>query len=217
MSSTVAPTTPMTMRRAALYVKCIALLIIFYSGTLDFAVACRSLVTVITLMTPLLLAVGLSATPFAVKADEVLTLHAAEASAYLLPGPEGVSERALPSLQLALTAAFACPADAAADALTFSIADTHKRVDGAEIADATTFETVLNVPASQLAPVAIAGFCSGESAGDSPVMLLPGVATAQVSLRCRSESAISVYFASRALAVRLTCSGGEDQAPSSAR
>ncbi len=113
---------------------------------------------VITLMTPLLLAVGLSSIPLAVTADKVLTLHAAEASADVLPGPESASERALPSLQLTLTAEFACPADAAADALTFSVADTHRRFDRAEIADATTLETVLNVPASQLAPVTISRF-----------------------------------------------------------
>lgn len=170
-----------------------------------------------TFITPLLLAIGLSTTPFAVTADRVLTLHAAEASANVLPGPDSVSEWALPSLQLALTAAFDCPADTVADALTFSVADTHQRFDRAAIADATTLETVLSVPGGQLAPVTIAGFCSNENAADAPVLLLPGVASAQVSLRCQSETATSVYFASRPLALRLTCKDGEGQAPLAAR
>ena len=120
----------------------------------------------------------------------------------------------MPSLDVALSASFDCPADATAESLTFSVADTLKNLDAAEIADAATLETSIKVPAGQLAPVAAAGICESEDTPATRRIFLPGVATAHVSLRCQSESGTSIHFASRALSLTLTCWQDDNQASS---
>lgn len=111
-----------------------------------------------------------------------------------------------------MLASFACPDGATADSLTVSVSDTHRRYGLDKESEETSLEAALEVPADQLAPVAAPDFCVDDEPIDNTGLLLPGVATAQVSLRCRSETDfLSVHFASVALPVRVFCLAGLDQ------
>lgn len=160
----------------------------------------------------------LSFTPEIVAADAVLTVHAKEATAQIEIRNAGRPHTWLPTLELSLRASFACPADTTADSLTVSVSDTHKRYGPEEIANTSVLEASLRVPADQFAPISAPDFCIDGAPIDEHGLLLPGVATAQLSLRCRSETeSSSVHFASVALPLRLYCLVGGDQTSSRVR
>lgn len=147
-------------------------------------------------------------------ADGVLTVQATEASAQILPRDPGQQQTALPSLDIGVIADVSCAVGARAESITVSVADTSIRFGAAEIAEADTVNASLRLPANQIAPISSANFCiRGESSEDTE-LLLPGVASAQVSLLCRSESTSSMHFASVVLPLRLHCDTDENQGSS---
>ena len=147
-------------------------------------------------------------------ADDVLKVHATEASAQISPRDPGQQQTALPSLDIGVIADVSCAVGAKAESITVSVADTSVRFDAAEIAEADTINASLDLPANQIAPISAASFCiRGESSEDTE-LLLPGVASAQVSLLCRSETTSSMYFASVALPLRLHCATEKNQGSS---
>lgn len=165
-----------------------------------------------------LLTASLLYAPQIVAADTVLTVHANEATAQIVSRNGDRPHTRLPALELSLRASFSCPADGTADSLTVSVSDTHRRYGAEEIADATSLEASLRVPADQFAPILAPDFCINGAPNDERGLLLPGVATAQVSLRCHSETeSSSVHFASVALPLRLYCLADGDQEPSTVR
>jgi len=167
---------------------------------------------------PFLLAAALSCAPEIVAADTALTLHAKEAVAQIESRNGDRPRIRLPTLELHLRASFTCPADTTADSLTVSVSDTHRRYRAEEIASTTSLEASLRVPADQFAPILAPDFCINVAPIDEHGLLLPGVATAQVSLRCHSETnASSVHFASVALPLRLYCLADGDQESSTVR
>lgn len=177
----------------------------------DFKTRYRSLSPMKRLRVPIVLAVCLCTTTKIAAADGPLTLRANETLAQLVSRQKGPQQVRLPSLEFSLLATVACPSDTDVEAITVSIADTHKRFGHAEVADEEALEVRISVPASQIAPVAIGDFCTDGGPGDEKGLLVPGIATAQASLRCRSDTGLSVYFASAALPVRLDCAPGENQ------
>lgn len=144
-------------------------------------------------------------------ADGALTLQAVEAAAQIEPRDQGQRRVALPGLEISVIAQLNCPEDAEAESLVLSVADTLRRYGPEEIADATVFETLVNVPASQISPIPSADFCIVGKPLDKMDLLVPGIASAQLSLRCRNAFRASVHFASIALPLRLVCVSGEDQ------
>lgn len=150
-------------------------------------------------------------------ADLHLTVHAKEASVQIEVREAAQQRIQLPPLDLSVVAEISCPAEAEPESVTISVADAHTRFGADAIADAPTVEAVISVPARQLAPVTAAGFCVAGSVQDGEELLLPGVGTAQASLRCGNENGSSVYFSSAALPLRLICVVGNDQDSSTAR
>lgn len=148
------------------------------------------------------------------SADYPLTVHASEAIAQIEPHDEHDNQVSLPSLDVSLLARFKCPLDTEADSVTVSVADSHKRYGPEDIVDTEILEVSFSVPANQIAPVALTDFCISGKPIDDESLLLPGVATAQVSLNCRNQTGASVFFASAALPLRLSCKGGENQVSS---
>lgn len=169
------------------------------------------------LRVPILLAACLCVTTEFAAADAVLTLHANEASVQLAPRERGPQQISLPSLEFSLVASLACPSGTDVQSVTASIADTHKRFEPDEIADKTAFDVRISVPASQVAPVSVDDFCITGGSDNEKGLLVPGVATAQISLRCRSEDKSSVYFTSAVLPLRLHCVTNENQESSTER
>lgn len=147
-------------------------------------------------------------------ADDMLTVHATEANAQISPRNPGQAQAVLPALDVEVIAELNCAPGATAESVTFSVADTHIRFDASEIDDATTLKTSLHVPASQIAPISSADFCIDGTPMEIMELLLPGVASAQVSLHCRRETISSMHFASVALPLRLSCEPDEIQSSS---
>jgi len=160
---------------------------------------------------PILIAAFVCVTTDFAAADTALTLHASETSAQLLSREQGPQQVSLPLLEFSLLASFACPSDADAESVTVSIADTHKRLGPDEISDKAALDVRVSVPANQIAPVTVADFCIDDGPDDKQDLLVPGVATAQASLRCRSENESFLYFASAVLPVRLHCAPDPNQ------
>jgi hypothetical protein len=146
--------------------------------------------------------------------DTVLTLHANESFAQIQRRDASSPQTKLPAMELSLQASFACPVDTTAESLTVSISDTFRRYGPEEIANASKLETSLSVPANQFAPVLTPDFCVDGMPQNEKGLLLPGIATAHVSLRCGGENVTpSVHFASVTLPLRLHClveDGGQD-------
>lgn len=165
----------------------------------------------------MLLAVCLFISTGIAAADNALTVHAVEASAQIKPRTPNQRQLNLPSLELAVVAEIDCPTDTEAESVTISVADTHQRYGPEAILETTTLEALVSVPGSQLAPITSVEFCIAGAPTDEKSLLVPGVASAQVSLRCRSESSSSVYFAAVALPLKLECVSDENQESSTDR
>ncbi|MGI9232010.1 MAG: hypothetical protein ACR2RD_00130 [Woeseiaceae bacterium] len=152
-------------------------------------------------------------------ADGTLTVRAKEAHAQLERRDATLTQVLLPKLEVGLSATAECPIGTEAESLTIGVSDTHQHYRAEQLDDAGTLDTKVSVPASQLAPVSIPGFCvRGEAIEEKADqgLKLPGVATAQVSLQCRSNTnSTSVYFTSIPIPVRLYCRADDEPAPSS--
>ena len=144
---------------------------------------------------PILLALA-SAAAFA---DAELVVSADETLARVKPNTSQFTR--LPSLEFSLHAEFECEDGASVESLTIGVADAHER--HVPEPDAKSLHAIVTVPRNQIASVTTGDFCAGEDSGGE--LLLSGVATAQFSLRCRSESAASVSYASLGLPLRLVC------------
>ena len=167
---------------------------------------------------PKTLLASLLCLPQAAPADTELAVHANEARAQILPRDGAQRHTRLPSLQFSIRADFACPDDAVAESVTISVADVFRRYvpkHGDE-----TLEAEITVPGNQIAAIAMGEFClTGDTAEE---LLVGGVATAQVSLRCTDAAGPAITFASLRLPLRLECrsDGGQDpsaELPSPAR
>jgi len=146
--------------------------------------------------------------PIAVFAadGDALTVQVEESTANLEPGDAMQREVRLPTLDVALTASLECPASAKAASLTVSVSDTHQYFGPEVLADAVSLEAAFSVPAHQLAPVVISNFCVTGGPADDQGLKLHGVATAQVSMRCRDENdSASLHVTSIPIPVRLYC------------
>ena len=160
------------------------------------------------LLVSTLLAAGLGVMSFLPGATDKLTVQALEAVTQITPHAAGERQIQAPPLTFSLRVDFGCADDAAAS-LSFGIADTHYRhvpQDG----DAA-FLAVIEVSAEQIAPITTGNFCVAGSAEDETALLLHGVATAQVALRCTSGERTAMRITSAALPLRLVCAVGVDQ------
>ncbi len=166
---------------------------------------------------PILLAACLCVTTGLLAADEALTLQANETSVQLAPREQGPQQVSLSSLEFSLHATTACPPGTDVESVTVSIADTHKRFGPDDISDNSALDVRLSVPADQVAPVTVSDFCVSGEPGDKNGLLVPGVATAQASLRCQGDNKSSLYFKSAVLPIRLHCAIDKDQEASTDR
>lgn len=148
-------------------------------------------------------------------ADNILSINAQESAAQLEPRSPEQSNVRLPALDIVIVAAFQCPSASNATSLTVSVSDTHEAFGPEQLADVASLNAAFSVPARQLAPISIPAFCVGDKPIVDRELLVPGVASAQVSLRCGDADDASVYFASAPVPVRLYCNADADPESSS--
>jgi len=160
------------------------------------------------LLASILFAAGLGGIPLLPGATDQLKVQALEVVTQIAPHAAGEQKIHTPSLSFSLRVDFSCANDAAAS-LSFGISDTHYRYvpqDG----DAA-FLAVIEVAAEQIAPISAGNFCVVGSAEDRATLLLHGVATAQVALRCTAGEHTAMRITSTALPLRLVCAAAVDQ------
>ncbi len=121
------------------------------------------------------------------------------------PADAGRRQIELPALEYEFSVYVHCEAPAKSARLSVTVADTRNRFDLPEAAASGSVNESLLIPASQLAPVITDGFCVDDDEASHNSLLVEGLLTSSLSLRCSAESEDTIHFASESLAVRLEC------------
>lgn len=112
----------------------------------------------------------------------------------------------LPALQFRFRVDAQCDAGASADRFSLSIADTRISLPRERLVERWN-EVTVTIPADQIPPVRIEGFCTvepGEAPGDQPIRI-PSVLSAQSSLLCVSDTGGDMIYTSTSLDVLVHC------------
>lgn len=151
------------------------------------------------------------AVPAAGLADAPGLELAAEAPRVVVrPRPPGRGFLDLPDLEYRFALLPRCPAGWSAAQLSLGVADTRKMLSPGPQAD--ELATDLTVPAAQLAPLPLSGFCSADAAAEGAAgeeLTIDAALSAHVSLLCVGESEEQQrLFASLPLDLVLVCDRG---------
>ncbi len=140
-------------------------------------------------------------------ANEGLAIIASAATARVSAGTSGRRTLRLPGLDFRFQIRIACPGTANPQSLSMTIADTHRNLGAEELtAETNVAHARVRIPASQIAPVAVEGFCAADapSANVQP-LTLPSLLSASASLRCGDDENSSIRYDSVPLDVVLVC------------
>ena len=161
----------------------------------------------------LLLALASGGTDSVASADQ-LEVSAATPEVTISTRPAGRNFLQLPVLTYEFVVDLSCSDDRQAASLSLSIADTRIRLPADRLAGREPITVDMRVPADQIAPVALAGFCVDEPADGSGErsLTVPAVLSAQLSLLCASENTSRMTYTSRALDVVVHCDSRTDDA-----
>lgn len=147
-------------------------------------------------------------------AQHAVSLAANTPSVSIAPRNEARSLR-LPPLDYEFALTPTCATPLAPQSVTVTIADTKTTLGGGELAENADLRLALTVPAEQIAPVTVAGFCmlAEDSDGEDPraepattgPVTIPGTLSASASLRCGDGQDESIVYATELLDVTLIC------------
>ena len=151
-----------------------------------------------------------AALPAVAETGARLGIEAQPAVAKIRPLAQGRSLVQLPALEYQLTIDTHCGESAVAQSVSISVNDTHLTLDGDHAASSAGQPVGFTIPAIQVAPVAIDGFCVAEDPGSQQQsLLIRDTVTVHLSLRCKSDSQEWITYASRGLDVALLCDVAE--------
>lgn len=116
----------------------------------------------------------------------------------------------LPALQYEFDVSARCAAGLQPDGMSLSVADTRKSITRSDILVDSATSTLLDVPAAQIGPVAVADFCTvpddnATTAHEPEILEILSVLSAQFSLLCSSETGKQMTYVSKSLDVTLQC------------
>lgn len=133
--------------------------------------------------------------------------------------PAGRNFVQLPDLRYHMVLTMRCPDLLSARAVSLSIADTRIALDAERLMEGPQVEVSIDVPATQIAPVAIEDFCSGDDPETTDAgahsLEIPSVLSAQAALTCASEDRTEMTYASASLDVHLRCVQDDESATDS--
>ncbi|MDG2377127.1 MAG: hypothetical protein P8M18_12345 [Woeseiaceae bacterium] len=140
-----------------------------------------------------------------------LSLSASTPNVSVSARPAGRNFMRLPSLRYEFVVESHCPEGLSPETLSLSIADTRVTRNQEDIAYAATSLSV-DVPASQIGPVAVEQFCTVESIDQkgSQSLRLSSVLSAQSSLLCVGDAGNDMTYTSASLDVVLQCEDDEE-------
>ncbi len=117
----------------------------------------------------------------------------------------------LPSLVYKFGIEARCAAGLAPKAMSLSIADTRKSVTAEDISAESITSITLRIPAPQIGPVAVNGFCiDTEESNEKESLTLSSVLSVQASLLCGNDANSWMIYASKSLDVTLLCTIPQD-------
>jgi hypothetical protein len=119
----------------------------------------------------------------------------------------------LPGLQYDFQLELVCATGYEPDSVLLSVADTKKRIALGEGKANSDDGISMKIPASQIAPLSVEGFCLASENDDRREpgqVTVRGVLSAQASLLCSGEDGQQLMFASQSLDVTLRCDGEAD-------
>lgn len=111
----------------------------------------------------------------------------------------------LPALEFPFRLAPRCPRGMTFDSLSIAIADSRHLYRADAFEGATAIETLLAVPAAQVAPLPLENVCTAGDPDAPRSTLVPGVLTAHASLYCVHAAGEFVQYDALSLAVELAC------------
>lgn len=166
----------------------------------------------IMLLVPALLIAG------SVLADSTprLDVDAAPAIVRVKPLPVSRKPIRLPALEFQLDIRARCARDTEMQSILISVADTTKTISGDDVTEIHDEPIPFSVPARQVSPVAVDGFCRADGGRDRRTeLLVRDAVTTNLSLRCAGEEGESITYTSHALDVLVQCDdNGESQGDS---
>ncbi|MEE3236340.1 MAG: hypothetical protein VX236_03375 [Pseudomonadota bacterium] len=124
---------------------------------------------------------------------------------------EGRNFIRLPELRYDFALTLGCPERMPPQSVSLSVADTrvHLGLDSDDLASRSRVEVSIDVPAAQIAPVAVEDFCTRHEGGNqetqSESVIIPSVLSAQAALTCADEERSEMTYASAVLNVLLYC------------
>ena len=133
-----------------------------------------------------------------------LEADADPAAVAIPPVTDGRKLVRLPALEFQISVRGSCADEQRAESISVSIADTRKTVTAEELPNPPELVIDLAIPASQVAPLPMDGFCAGAEATENE-RLIADVMTAHLSLRCAGADGDSITYAARPLSIALTC------------
>lgn len=147
------------------------------------------------------------------RADTMLAMAVDTPEVSIKTRSAGRSSLRLPSLQYSFSFDANCVNDQEPVSLQLSVADTRKTLRGDDIGTNSRTTISLNIPARQIAPVVVQGFCEKSDAQEKEnpgvdkvrKLTISAALSAQASLRCASESDAQTLYVSKPLDVTLTC------------
>ncbi|MCB1845372.1 MAG: hypothetical protein KDI09_20560 [Halioglobus sp.] len=161
---------------------------------------------------------------------QILTVTANTPLVGVMPRPPGRSFLALPQLNYHFVLQPSCADNWLPAGLSLSIADSRLSIGSAAInASLPVIEVQLSVPAAQLAPIPLSGFCelpkeplisklptasepenSGNPAAEPAAssLVIEAALSAQAALTCASEDRRSTTYVSQLLDISLVCESG---------
>ena len=117
----------------------------------------------------------------------------------------------LPSLGYKFEMEARCAAGLAPKAMSLSIADTRKSLAAEDISAESITSITLRIPAPQIGPVAVNGFCiDTEELNERESLTLLSVLSLQASLLCANDADSRMIYASKSLDVTLLCAIPQD-------
>ena len=115
----------------------------------------------------------------------------------------------LPSVDYQFNIRAMCSVGMQPRSVSLSIADTRVLLAQDAFAGDAPLNVSVRIPANQIAPVALDGFCAAAPADSTSAhneeINVPGILSVQASLRCANDDTSEVVYASRALDVSLRC------------
>ena len=129
----------------------------------------------------------------------------------LTPRNPGRNFVRLPTLEYIFEIQTHCSDNRSPESLSLNVADTRKSLPAGQIISDGPTEIRLRIPASQIAPLVIEGFCvvQPEEIGDrttAPAQItIPAALSAQASLLCEGVEDQAMIYVSRSLDVSLVC------------